>query len=158
MRKFEKISLQEYHRFQTGYDETWYNNLELPKRATKYSAGYDIYSPFDLVLKKGETLKIPTLLKVDMNEDEVLLIDVRSSLGFKHNVRLANTIGVVDKDYYNNENNEGHIFVKLYNPNNYDIEIKAGERFAQAIFMKYLITEDDEAVGERVGGFGSTSK
>lgn len=158
MRKFEKISLQEYHRFQTGYDETWYNNLEMPKRATKYSAGYDIHCPFDLVLKKGETLKIPTLLKVDMNEDEVLLIDVRSSLGFKHNVRLANTIGVVDKDYYNNENNEGHIFVKLYNPNDYDIEIKAGERFAQAIFMKYLITEDDEAVGERVGGFGSTSK
>lgn len=157
MRKFEKISLQEYHRFQTGYDETWYNNLELPKRATKYSAGYDISSPFDLVLPANGTLKVPTLLKVDMEEDEVLLIDVRSSLGFKHNVRLANTIGVVDKDYYNNENNEGHMFIKLYNPNNYEIEFKAGERIAQAIFIKYLTTDDDAAEGERKGGIGSTN-
>lgn len=157
MRKFEKISLQEYHRFQTGYDETWYNNLEMPKRATKYSAGYDIHCPFDLVLPANGTLKVPTLLKVDMKEDEVLLIDVRSSLGFKHNVRLANTIGVVDKDYYNNENNEGHMFIKLYNPNNYEIEFKAGERIAQAIFIKYLTTDDDAAEGERKGGIGSTN-
>lgn len=158
MRKFEKISLNEYHKFQAQYDETWYNNLELPKRATKYSAGYDIHCPFDLVLPAKSTLKVPTLLKCDMEENNVLLIDVRSSLGFKHNVRLCNTIPVIDKDYFNNEDNEGHIFLKFYNPNDYDIEFKANERIAQALFMRYDITDDDIAEGERKGGIGSTNK
>lgn len=158
MRKFEKISLNEYHKFQTGYDETWYNNLELPKRATKYSAGYDIHCPFDLMLPAKGTLKVPTLLKCDMEENNVLLIDVRSSLGFKHNVRLCNTIPVIDKDYFNNEDNEGHIFLKFYNPNNYDIEFKANERIAQALFIRYDTTDDDIAEGERKGGIGSTNK
>ena len=157
-RKFEKISLKEYHRFQTGYDETWYNNLELPERKTKYSAGYDIATPFNIVLKAKECTKFPTLIKADMNEDEVLMIYVRSSLGFKHNVRLVNTVGIIDKDYYNNSDNEGHIFIKLYNPNSYDIELKAGDRVAQGIFTKYLTVDNDVSEGERVGGIGSTNK
>lgn len=158
MRKIEKISLNEYHKSQTGYDDEWYNNLELPKRATKYSAGYDIHCPFDMVLKANSTLKVPTLLKVNMEDDDVFIIDVRSSLGFKHNVRLCNTIPIIDKDYYNNADNEGHIFLKFYNPNDYDIEFKANDRISQGIFIKYGITVDDNADGERIGGIGSTNK
>ena len=154
-RKFEKISLEEFNKL--GHAEVWYNDLELPKRATKYSAGYDIHVPFNMVLKAKETLKIPTLLKADMEENNVLLIDVRSSLGFKHNVRLTNTIAVIDKDYYNNPDNEGHIFIKLYNPNDYDIVFKANERIAQGIFVRYDITDDDVADAERTGGIGSTN-
>ena len=158
MRKIEKISLEEYHKFQTGYDDTWYHNLELPKRATKYSAGYDIHCPFNLVLPARGVLKVPTLLKVNMEDNNVFLVDVRSSLGFKHNVRLCNTIPVIDKDYYGNSDNEGHIFLKFYNPNDYDIEFKANDRIAQGIFIRYDVTDDDAAEGERVGGFGSTGK
>lgn len=158
MRKFEKISLEEYHKCQIGYDDTWYNNLKLPERKTKNSAGYDISIPFDLTLKAHSTLTFPTLVKAKMDEDDVLIIVPRSSLGFKHNVRLTNSLGVVDCDYYGNPKNEGHIFVKFYNPNNYDIEFKAGERVAQGIFIKYGITEDDKTTEERVGGIGSTNK
>lgn len=103
------------------------------------------------------TVKIPTLLKVCMEDDEVVLIDVRSSLGFKHNVRLNNTIAIIDRDYYNSIANEGHIFLKLYNPNDYDIHFNEGERIAQAIFIKYLITDDDDSNNERIGGIGSTN-
>lgn len=155
MRKIEKISLEEYNKYE-NWGEEIYNNLELPKRATKYSAGYDIHCPFDMVLPAKGMLKVPTLLKVNMEDDDVFLIDVRSSLGFKHNVRLCNTIPVIDKDYYNNPDNEGHIFLKFYNPNDYDIEFKANDRIAQGIFLKYGITVDDEADGVRSSGIGST--
>lgn len=155
MRKIEKISLEEYNK-EENWGEEIYNNLELPKRATKYSAGYDIHCPFDMVLPAKGMLKVPTLLKVNMEDDDVFLIDVRSSLGFKHNVRLCNTIPVIDKDYYNNPDNEGHIFLKFYNPNDYDIEFKANDRIAQGIFLKYGITVDDEADGVRSSGIGST--
>ena len=155
-RRFEKISKEEY--LKEFYDNGDYEDLELPARGSKFSAGYDFHAPFRIILFGKECVKIPTLVKADMEEDEVLLIDVRSSLGFKHNIRLANTIGVVDKDYYNNENNEGHIFIKLYNPNDEDIILEKGDRFAQGIFIKYLKTEDDEAEGERAGGIGSTGR
>ena len=157
MRKFEKISLAEYHKT-TGCDEEIYNNLELPKRATRYSAGYDIHCPFDMVLPAKGMVKVPTLLKVDMDDDDVFIIDVRSSLGFKHNVRLCNTIAVIDKDYYNNPDNEGHIFLKFYNPNDYNIEFKANDRIAQGMFLKYGITVDDKAEGLRESGIGSTGR
>lgn len=114
--------------------------------------------PWDIDLPAKSSVKIPTLLKVCMEDDEVVLIDVRSSLGFKHNIRLNNTIAVIDKDYYNSEANEGHIFLKLYNPNDYDIHFTEGERIAQAIFIKYLKTDDDEVENERQGGWGSTNK
>ena len=142
-RRFEKISKKEFEKeYICSIQE--YEELELPTRGSKFSAGYDFHAPYRIVLEAGE--------------DEVLLIDVRSSLGFKHNVRLANTIGVGDKDYYNNPDNEGHIFIKLYNPNNYNIILEQGDRFAQGIFIKYLITEDDTADKDRMGGIGSTGK
>lgn len=158
MRKFEKISLDEFHKNFSKNEDIYYENLSMPKRGSKHSAGYDISVPWDIDLPARGTTKIPTLLKVCMEDDEVVLIDVRSSLGFKHNVRLCNTIPVIDADYYNNESNEGHIVLKLYNPNDYDITFNEGERVAQAIFMKYLVTDDDNAKGERTGGLGSTGK
>lgn len=158
MRKFEKISLEEFHKNYSENEDIYYQNLNMPKRGSKYSAGYDISVPWDIDLPARGTVKIPTLLKVCMEDDEVVLIDVRSSLGFKHNVRLNNTIAVIDKDYYGNEDNEGHIFLKLYNPNDYDIHFSEGERIAQAIFVKYLITDDDNSESTRVSGIGSTGK
>lgn len=157
MRKFEKISLTEYNKT-VGCGEEIYNNLELPKRATKYSAGYDIHCPFDMVLPAKGMVKVPTLLKVDMDDDDVFIIDVRSSLGFKHNIRLCNTIAVIDKDYYNNPDNEGHIFLKFYNPNDYDIIFKSNDRIAQGMFLKYGITVDDKTEGLRESGIGSTGR
>lgn len=156
-RKFEKISLKEFEK-QENDDIEMYEKLEIPTRGSKFSAGYDFHAPYRITLKAGKATKIPTMIKADMEEDEVLLIDVRSSLGFKHNVRLANTIGVVDKDYYNNSNNEGHIFIKLYNPNDYDIVLEQGERFAQGIFIKYLKVDDDNVERTREGGIGSTGR
>ena len=158
MRRFEKISLEEFHKNYSENEDIYYNNLSMPKRGSKYSAGYDIAVPWDIDLPARSTVKIPTLLKVCMEDDEVVLIDIRSSLGFKHNVRLCNTVAVIDKDYYNCEANEGHIFLKLYNPNDYDLHFTEGERIAQAIFVKYLITDDDVAEDERIGGTGSTGK
>ena len=158
MRKFEKISLEEFHKNYSTDKDIYYNNLVMPKRGSKYSAGYDIATPWDVELPAKTTVIFPSLLKVSMEDDEVVLIDVRSSLGFKHNVRLSNTIGVIDKDYYNNPTNEGHIFIKLYNPTENNIHFNEGERIAQAIFVKYLTTDDDTANEERVGGIGSTNK
>lgn len=160
-RKFEKISMDECFAEYAAEHEcsvAEYEKLELPKRGSKFSAGYDFHAPYKIVLKAGKATKVPTMIKVDMEEDEVLLIDVRSSLGFKHNIRLANTIGVIDKDYYNNKDNEGHIFIKLYNPNDYDVVLDQGDRFAQGIFIKYLKTDDDEIDTAREGGLGSTGR
>ena len=97
----------------------------------------------DITLKPNEIIKIPTGIKARLMEDEVLLIVVRSSMGFKYNIRLVNQVGVVDSDYYNNESNEGHIFVKLQNEGLETVSFKAGDRFAQGIFMKYLLTDSD---------------
>ena len=110
------------------------------------------------IIKPKEILKIPTGLKVRMHYDEVLLIVVRSSMGFKYNVRLTNQVGVIDSDFYNNIDNEGHFFVSLQNEGDKDFVIKKGEAFAQGIFIKYLISADDTASEIRKGGLGSTNK
>lgn len=135
-----------------------YSDIEIPTRSTKHSAGYDFKSPISFTLNPGDSKKVPTGIKASMNEDEFLAIFVRSSMGFKYNIRLCNQVGIVDSDYYNNPDNEGHIFVKIQNEGKEAITINKGDRFAQGIFMNFLITDDDVAFGDRTGGFGSTNK
>ena len=134
--------------------------LQYPKRATKFSAGYDIFNNTgaDIVMEPGEiSLAITTKFKSYMQPDEYLALFVRSGHGFKFSVRLANSTGIVDSDYYNNEKNEGEIFIKLHNQGHQTLVIKKGEAMAQAIFTKYLIADGDLSDSERTGGLGSTS-
>lgn len=131
---------------------------ELPTRATKHSAGYDIQTPMDIDLKPGESVVIPTLLKCCIADGLFLWIVPKSGLGFKYFVRLANTCGIIDGDYYNNVSNEGHIMVKIRNESDRELHISAGKAFCQGIFLPYYITTNDNAAGERQGGFGSTKK
>ena len=132
---------------------------KLPKRETAYSAGYDCYSPIEFTLQPGEDIKVPTGIKAYMQPDEVLYALPRSGHGFKFYLRLANTKAVVDADYYNNEGNEGHIWIKIRNEGDKPLTIKEGEGMCQFIFQKYLIVDDDSLEGEeRIGGFGSTDK
>ena len=135
-----------------------YESLKLPRRATKGSAGYDFFAPFAFSLPAGSTIKIPTGIRAKMDEDWVLKIYPRSGLGFKYRLQLNNTVGIIDSDYYNSEN-EGHIFIKLTNDSKEGktVEVPAGSGFAQGIFLEYGITVDDDADGVRNGGFGSTT-
>ncbi len=137
-------------------------NINLPVRKTKYSAGYDIEAAEDTIIpsfKKGDA---PTLIKTGikayMEDDEVLLLYNRSSNPKKKGLILANSVGVIDKDYYGNPDNDGHIMFAFYNIKEEDITIKKGEAIGQAVFQKYLIADNDTAEGQRLGGFGSTSK
>ena len=136
--------------------------ISLPVRKTKYSAGYDIEAAEDVVVpsfKKGTNpTLIKTGLKAYMQDDEVLMLYNRSSNPKKKGLILANSVGVVDKDYYGNVDNDGHIMFAFYNIKEEDVEIKKGEAIGQAVFQKYFVTDDDIAEGERVGGFGSTRK
>lgn len=155
-RYFEKISLKQFKK-DIKDDELLYNNYELPKRKTKYSAGYDFIAIEDFEINPGEIKKIPTGYKANMLGDEVLMIFVRSSMGFKYNVRMCNQVGIIDKDYYNNLDNEGHMFVKLQNEGDKVFSVKKGEAYAQGIFTKFLTCgEDVEMV--RTGGIGSTNR
>jgi len=130
---------------------------KLPVRADKGSAGYDFFAQKDYICLPHQVTKIWTDVKAYMEEDEVLLLDVRSSMGGKFH--LANTIGVIDSTYYNNPDNDGNIGIFLVNDTDEDIEIKNGSRIAQGIFMKYLITDDDMPLNDiRKGGFGSSGK
>jgi dUTP pyrophosphatase len=132
-----------------------------PKRATKFSAGYDIFNNTgnDIVIKAGEiSSAFTTKFKSFMGADEYLAIHVRSSHGFKYSMRLANSTGIIDGDYYNNKNNEGEIFVKFHNQGDKDLIIKRGEAMCQAIFNKFLIANDDCTDDVRDGGLGSTTK
>ncbi len=154
MRFFEKISKEE---FKKHFDESLYDGYTLPKRATKNSAGYDFFAINDYTIKPGEIIKLPTGYKAAFNNDEVLMIFVRSSMGFKWNVRLTNQVGIVESDYYNNIDNEGHIFVSLQNEGDKDYVIKKNTAYCQAVFMKFLVTDDDKTDNIRVGGIGSTN-
>lgn len=159
MNKFEKISEKQFNKdFGTVHPEL-YDLIKLPKRATKYSAGYDIYALYRFSLEPGETKKIPTGIRVSLDEDKFLMIVPRSGLGFKYRLQLDNTVGIIDADYYNSDN-EGHIWVKITNDSRdgKTVEIKPKEAFAQAIIMQYFKTDDDNADGVRNGGFGSTTK
>ncbi len=150
IRKFEVVK---------GYED---KQINLPVRKTKYSAGYDVEAAEDCIIPSFKKGNKPTLVKTGikayMQEDEVLILANRSSNPGKKGLILANSIGVIDSDYYGNEDNDGHIMFAFYNIKEEDIEIKKGDVIGQAIFQKYLVTDDDIAEGERKGGFGSTSK
>lgn len=145
MRKFEKVE-----RIKDAY-------CELPKRSTKNSMAYDMYSPIDFEVKPKETYMLKTGIKACMGENEGLILNVRSSMGKKH-IMLANTNGWIDSDYYNNADNEGEIGLLFYNYGEETWEVKAGDRVAQAMFINFLKCDDDSAEGERTSGFGSTGK
>ena len=136
--------------------------INFPVRKTKYSAGYDIEAAEDVIIpsfKKGmKPTLVKTGLKAYMEDDETLLLYNRSSNPGKKGLIVANSVGVIDKDYYGNSDNDGHIMFAFFNVKDEDIEIKKGDTIGQAIFQKYLITDDDEAEGKREGGFGSTNK
>ena len=157
MRKFEKISFEQFKK-DINDDKNLYNEYLIPKRSTKTSAGYDFKAIEEFSLRPGEIKKIPTGIKACMEKDEVLLIVVRSSMGFKYNIRMCNQVGVIDSDYYNNEKNEGHIWIALKNEGDIEYIFKKDEGFAQAIFTKFLTVCDEEDVNNiREGGFGSTN-
>ena len=155
MRRFEKISLEEFSKY---YDKKLYEEYDLPKRMTSHSAGYDFFAIEGFTIKPGEIKKIPTGYKVTFGSDEMLMILVRSSMGFKYNVRMTNQVGIIESDYYNNIDNEGHMFVSLQNEGDRDFVVKKGEGYAQGIFTKFLICDDDITTNERQGGLGSTNK
>lgn len=158
MRKFEKISFNQFKK-DISDDKELYESYLLPVRGTKKSAGYDIRSLSEGVIHPGESFVCKTGLKVSMNEDEVFYLYTRSSMGYKYNVTLANSVGVIDADFYNNEDNEGHFSVKLINHGDKDFEVKIGDRIAQGVFMKYLVVDDEEEIKSvRKGGLGSTNK
>lgn len=165
--KFEKVS---FDRFFEDFKDTFpeydnmdkvknvYDSIKLPARATKKSAGYDIYMPITVTLEPGKTAKIPTAIRVKMRDDYVFMVYPRSGLGFKYRLQLNNTVGVIDADYYDSDN-EGHIFIKITNDTNENktVTMEAGTAFSQGIFMQYGITEDDDVETLRNGGLGSTT-
>lgn len=162
--QFYKVSYEEFAKAYKddfgGTDEDIrrvYDAIELPERATSGSAGYDFHTPVDIYLEPGQTAKIPTGIRARMDEDWVLMIFPRSGLGFKFRLQLNNTVGIIDSDYYNSDN-EGHIFIKITNDSNEGkiVDLKAGAGFAQGLFIPYGITVDDAANKSRNGGFGST--
>lgn len=166
--EFEKVSYEQFYKamseiIDTEYKDEFiqmaYDALELPKRATSGSAGYDFKAPFSFELHPGETIKIPTGIRVKIEDGWWLGCLPRSGLGFKYRLQLNNTMGVIDSDYYYSDN-EGHIFAKITNDSNEGkaIEVKAGDGFMQAIFVPYGITYSDSADGVRNGGMGSTGK
>ena len=155
--KFEKVSQEEFLKACDSLEV--YNDIKLPKRATVGSAGYDFYAPFDITLAPGETIKIPTGIRVQMEVNYVLKLYPRSGVGFKYRLQLNNTVGIIDSDYYYSDN-EGHIFAKITNDSNEGktVTINKGDGFMQGIFIEYGITVDDDTTEIRNGGFGSTTK
>lgn len=161
---FEKVSYNNFKDAMLDYNKNFmesdiqkvYDEIKIPKRATKSSAGYDFSSTIDFSLNPGEEIKIPTGIRVKMKPEQVLLIFPRSSLGFKFRFQLNNSTGVIDADYYDSEN-EGHIFIKMFNGGNKIIELKRGNAFAQGVFINYQITDDDDVTNIRNGGLGSTN-
>ena len=165
--RFDKVSEKQ---FLEGWMDTFpetlpeqvkdiYKNIRLPRRATTGSAGYDFFSPISFTLQPGQTIKIPTGIRVEMEQDWVLLLFPRSGLGFKYRLQMNNTVGVIDSDYFYSDN-EGHIFAKITNDSNEEkvLSIEAGDGFMQGIFLMYGITMDDDVKEARNGGFGSTGR
>lgn len=150
---YKKCKIRKYNNLEEAYE-----TISLPKRATWGSAGYDFVSPITFVLKPGETITIPTGIKCYIDDGWFLGCFPRSGLGFKFRVRLDNTVGIIDSDYFDNDNNEGHIMIKLTNEGDKVLAVQAGERIIQGIFIPYGITMDDDVKINRIGGFGSTGE
>ena len=154
--KFQKVSLEQFIKDVDVVNvEKIYNDIPLPKRATKGSAGYDFVCPIDIEIKPNEMIKIPTGIRCYMEQGYVLNIYPRSSLGMKYQMYLTNTTGIIDSDYYNAKN-EGHIIVSIVNKGDKILKINKGERFVQGIFLKYYTVIEEEVLDQRNGGFGST--
>ena len=160
--KFEKISLEQWHKDygadSRGEDDQLLIDIPMPERSSVGSAGYDIHTPIGFTLKPGEDIKVPTGLKCRMNDGWFLMAVPRSGLGFKYYTRLANTVGIIDASYYDNESNEGHMWVKIRNEGEKDVVVEKFDRICQMIFVPFGITEDDNVTAERTGGFGSSGK
>lgn len=144
MRKFEKVSRVRNIEF------------DLPKRSTKYSAGYDFINPEEVTIEPNKIAYVKTGIKASMYRNEALILANRSSNPKKKGLVLANGIGLIDADYYNNEDNEGEIAFAFMNITTKPITIETGEKLGQGFFIEYLTTENDIAEGERKGGFGSS--
>ena len=164
--KFEKVS---WGQFQKDYVDTFgegktinmddvrkiYDDIKLPCRKTRFSAGHDISIPFNITLPSKEKLMIPTGVRCKIDTDYVMIIAPRSSLGIKKGLRISNTIPVIDSDYYDADN-EGHIFVSVINDGKEPIKFKVGDNIVQALFVPYGIADDNVVIAERTGGIGST--
>ena len=162
--KFDKVSYTEFRKSWVSSSLTEkeireiYDRIKLPKRATSGSAGYDFYTPISITLKPGEDMVIQTGIRCEMNENLALLIYPRSGLGFKNYMRLANSTGIIDSDYFYSDN-EGHIMIKVRNESkDKTLIIDEGKGFSQGVFTAYYRTDDDETTETRNGGFGSTTK
>lgn len=173
--KFEKVTFEQFKKdyINTFYEyepqlplgieeyiKECYDNIQIPQRATSGSAGYDFVMPFDVELDTFADIKIPTGIKCQIDNGYFLMLVPRSSMGFKHYLRLANTLGVVDSDFFNNKDNEGHIFAKIRVEKTLDkpIRINRGERFVQGIFIPYGTVDNDNVTTGRNGGIGSSGK
>ncbi len=168
--KFMKVSKEQFVKDfldaipeERGFNEekaaAVYDAIQLPKRATSGSAGYDFFSPVTFTLHPGQSIKLPTGIRAKMEEGWVLSLYPRSGLGFKYRMQLNNTVGIIDSDYFNADN-EGHIICRITNDSNENksLQIEQGKGFVQGIFTEFGICEDDDADGVRTGGFGSTTK
>ena len=150
MRKFFIVK-DEHRKFKN-------KEIKLPTRGTKHSAGYDFYLPERVEIQPHSTQFVMLDVKASMNQDEVLYLHVRSSIGVKKGVILANITGVIDSDYFSNPDNDGNIGIALTNTTNKIVVLEEGERVVQGVFHKFLVVDDDTTTTERNGGFGSTNK
>ena len=163
--KFSKVGYEQFAEAMRANDplvneekiRALYDGIKLPRRSTTGSAGYDFFLPDRLVMVPGDSVTIPTGIKVYLDEGWWLGIFPRSGLGFKYKLQIYNTVGVIDADYINAKN-EGHIFIKLYNDSKEGktVDLDAGGAFAQGVFIPFGITYNDDADGTRNGGLGST--
>ena len=143
MRKFEKISFEQFKK-QVKDDKKLYDRVQIPKRDSKATAGYDINVVEEFTINPGEIKKLPTGIKACFNDDEVLFLIDRSSTGFKYNIRMCNQVAVIDADYYNNPDNEGHLWIKIQNEGDKAVTFSEGDAVVQGVFTKYLTTDDDD--------------
>ncbi len=162
-RGFEKISFDTWTKAVQGENidiQECYQDITMPERKTKKSAGYDICSAISFSIAPGESKKVPTGLKAYMQDDEFLAVYIRSSLGIKKNIMLKNQVGIIDADFYNNPDNEGHFIVGIINNGTEVFNCQKGDAIAQGIFQKYytIDNEDENKLEKRMGGIGSTTK